>query len=83
MKSITIHNLDAELARHIEQEARSQGLSLNKTIKNLLSKALGFTHKQIIKNDFSEFVGTMSAQEAERINKALKDFEKIDEEDWQ
>lgn len=83
MKSITIHNLDTELARHIEMEARTQGLSLNKTIKDLLSKALGLTHRKQKKNDFSKFVGTMSAKEADMLNAYIeKEFEKIDEEDW-
>ncbi len=82
MKSITIHNLDTELARHIEAEARAKGLSLNKTIKNLLSKSLGL-HKKQVKNDFSEFFGTMSAKEARIIDKALEDSERIDDEDWQ
>ena len=41
MKSITIHGLDEGLEAMIEEKARQEGLSLNKTVKMLLREALG------------------------------------------
>ncbi|MEK7534730.1 MAG: hypothetical protein AAB600_05395 [Patescibacteria group bacterium] len=82
MKSITIHGLDNELYTLLRSQATSQGFSLNKTIKQLLQKSLGLTHRPVKKNDFSEFFGVWSKKEANQIEKALEDFEKIDEEDW-
>ena len=82
MKSITIHGLDNELYTSIQSQATSQGLSLNKTIKQIIRKSLGLTHKRAEKRDISKFVGVWSKKEADAIEKVLEDFEKIDEEDW-
>ena len=47
MKSITIHGLDGKLYERIKEKAKRQGLSLNRTIKNLLEKSLGIkNHNQ-------------------------------------
>lgn len=43
MKSITIHNVDDPLDRLLQERAKSQGMSLNKTIKFLLAESLGIT----------------------------------------
>ena len=83
MKSITIHNLDEDLARNIRQKARRQGTSLNKTIKELLRESLGISGKKRAYADFSEFFGVWSKQEAKKIESALEDSERIDPEDWQ
>jgi len=85
MKAITIHGIDEEMSRLIRSEAYSQGLSLNKTIKQLLAKALGLTVRSKKRNDFSEFFGVWSKKEAEAFDKALEKsgVERIDEEDWQ
>jgi plasmid stability protein len=82
MKSITVHDLDKDLYSSIQSRASSQGISLNKTIKQLLRKSLGLTQKRADKRDFSKFVGVWSKKEADAIDKVLEDFEKIDEEDW-
>jgi len=82
MKSITIHDLDSDLYKSIQSQAMSQGISLNKTIKQILKRSLGLTKKRAEKRDFSKFVGVWSKKEADAIDKVLEDFEKIDEEDW-
>jgi plasmid stability protein len=82
MKSITVHGLDNELYALLRLQATSQGLSLNKTIKQILRASLGLKHKRAKKRDFSKFVGVWSKKEADAIDKVLEDFEKIDEEDW-
>lgn len=82
MKSITVHGLDSELYTSLRSQAISQGLSLNKTIKEILRKSLGLTHKRAERGDFSKFFGVWSKKEADKIEKVLEDFEKIDEEDW-
>lgn len=83
MSSITIHNLDSGLDALIHREAESWGLSLNKTIKRLLEKSLGINHKLRPKSDFSEFFGVWTKKEADEFDKAVKDFERIDREDWE
>jgi len=82
MKSITIHGLDNELYTSLRSQSTSQGTSLNKTIKEILRKSLGLSHKRVEKRDLSEFFGVWSKKEANEIEKVLEDFEKIDEEDW-
>ncbi len=81
MKSITIHGLDDTLAQLISEKARHQGTSLNKTIKTLLRRALGLLEQQK-KNDFSEFSGIWTQKEFEKFEHSVKDFEKIDRQDW-
>lgn len=83
MKSITIHRLDNSLATLIQQEADRTGLSLNKTIKLVLSKAFGLqTTTTTKKADFSKFSGVWTEEEYREFEKNTEDFERIDPEDW-
>ena len=84
MKSITIHNLDDPLERRIMERAKKDGKSLNKTIKTLLSEALGIRQKKKPDNreEFADLCGAWSKAEAKAFMKAAADFEKIDAEDW-
>lgn len=56
MKSITIHDLDESLEAGIEEKARAEGRSLNKTVKVLLRQALGLQerHQGDRKADFAD-----------------------------
>ena len=84
MKSITIHNLDDRTAKLIELKARESGLSLNKTIKRLLHKALGISPEgNDPREDFREFLGVWSEEEFDQFQKGTTDFGKVDQEDWQ
>jgi len=83
MKSITVHDLDSELYTSLRSQAESQGLSLNKAVKQLLRKSLGLTHKRSERRDFSKFFGIWSKKEADEFDKIInEEFETIDEEDW-
>lgn len=81
MSSITIHNFDEELRKTLTDYSAGQGLSLNKSVKKLLRKALGIGEAK--KEDFSDLCGAIDKKEAQDLIKALSDFEKIDKEDWQ
>lgn len=85
MKSITIHALDDDLAEGIEKKAREEGLSLNKTIKQLLRESLGLMPNQVRdrREEFSDLFGCWSKEEAEEFETAVQDFERIDAQDWQ
>ena len=84
MKSITIHGIEEQLDREIRGKAKKQGLSLNRTIKQLLREHLGLTDKVIDRrDDFREFSGVWSEEEARAISQATADFERIDRGDWQ
>lgn len=83
MKSLTIHNMDDDLARAIEELARSTGLSQNKVVKKLLRRALSLSEQEVPKRDVSPFFGVWTKQEAEEFGQAVKIFDDIDEEMWQ
>lgn len=85
MKSITIHSLDALLARELQKQSRAWGRSLNQTIKQLLRHSLGITEpkKSYPKNDFREFFGAWTTRDAKEFEKNVNVFEKVDPEDWQ
>ena len=70
MKSITIHGIDDPLAELIKSEARSEGLSINKTVKKLLEESLGIKPRSRgkFRSDFEEFCGMWTESD-------LKEFE--------
>ena len=80
MKSITIHNLDDELALAIRNKARTENLSLNKTLKKILSQSLIQKKKT---GTFDKYFGTWTHKEAIEFDKRIVDmFEQVDPEDW-
>ncbi len=85
MKSITIHNLDDTLDLLIRKQAQEKGLSLNRTIKYLLQKALGIKQGKKTSNidDYKDLFGTWDEREYQSFEKNISDFEKIDQSDWQ
>lgn len=81
MSSITLHNLKPDLDKMIKKKAKSEGLSINKTVQKLLQQALGL-NSEGQKEDFSEFCDIWSAAEYEEFISNAGDFDRIDEEDW-
>ena len=69
MTTITIHVEDA-FAEALRAHARNVGTSMNKAIKDLLGPMLGIHETGI------------SDKEAERLNAAVAEQRKIDEEMW-
>ncbi len=84
MSSLTLHNIDEDLARLIKERAQQEGLSLNRTIKKLLAQALGMVQpdKQRHRNEFAEFCGMWSHEEFEEFQRATADQRAIDPQDW-
>ncbi len=85
MKSITIHNLDDALQALITERAQAEGLSLNKTIKKLLSQALGLDPNDNgdPKADFTEFSSLWSKADCKQFEERTKEFRQVDAQDWQ
>ena len=85
MKSITIHGLDEGLDKSIRDKARERGLSINKTIKELLRKALGINNSQTCdrRDEFLDLYGVWSAEDSAELKKNLATCEQIDPGDWQ
>ncbi len=83
MKSLSIHNLDPDLAKAIEQMALQTGLSQNKVIKVLLRRALGLAKSPKSGTDFSAYCGLWTAEEAFAFDKNTSVFDQIEENLWQ
>ncbi len=82
MKQITVRNIPEELEKEIRRIARERGISINKTIHELLGEALGIDKSSGKKRDLSEFAGFWDEEEAEEFEKATEVFERVDEELW-
>ena len=80
MPSITIHNLDNKLYSLIKTLSKKEGLSLNKTIKQLLKEHFGLTKTQ--ENEFDDFLGIWSKTDEQEFLNEIKDLNIIDEDDW-
>ncbi len=84
MKSITIHNLEDSLALLIQEKAKKQGMSLNKTIKMLLRKSLGLNNKrEDNKEQFLDLFGVWTKNDEKQFIKKVEVFNKVDEKDWE
>jgi hypothetical protein len=85
MKSITIHDLDDSLEALIAEKAGEEGLSLNKTVKMLLRKALGLEPggNGDRRADFAEFCGAWTKADEAEFVRNTKDLDKVDHRDWQ
>jgi hypothetical protein len=85
MKSMTVHKMDDLLLDAIKERAEAKGESLNATIKELLSRAVGLEGNQADptrSSGYRRFLGRWTADEATAFDKATADFEGIDENDW-
>ncbi len=84
MKSITIHGLEDPLDTLIREKARQEGLSLNKTIKQLLAETLGIKSpdQTIHKNEFADLCGVWSKKDIEEFEKNNATLSTVDPEDW-
>lgn len=85
MKSITIHGIDPPLAELIKSKAKSEGLSINKTIKKLLEEALGVKplSRGKFRSDFEEFCGMWTKSDLKEFEEKTKDLRIINDGDWQ
>ncbi len=83
MSQITLRNLPEIINQRIRQLSQESGLSLNKTIIELLGKSLGIrgnNPKQ--KRDVSKLAGTWSKKDENEFNKNTAVFNNIDQELW-
>lgn len=81
MKSITVHDLDDNLARAISREAHENGESLNRTIKKLLRTALGLNAARE-NSPFARFCGGWSEKEFRDFQAKIAEADKINPADW-
>lgn len=78
--------LDEALGKHLRAVARELGLSLNQAAIRLLQKGAGIStprrERDVIGNELDRHFGTWSAENADAIDEAVKDFEQVDPSLW-
>ena len=83
---ITLRNIPPDVARHIEERSAQSGLSLNKTVIAILEDGLGLSdagRPRARHNDFDEFCGIWSKEEADEFDRLLAEQRQIDPEMWE
>jgi hypothetical protein len=82
MTHLTIRNVPPELAEALETARREHGWSLNRTVLELLSAALGVAADAGYDNGLGRHAGTWTEAEGEAFDAAVAPFEGIDDELW-
>ena len=85
LKQLSIRGFDEELAKRLEEVARSRGISLNKAALFLLRKGAGLqepSRTNVVGDSLDRFIGSWSAEEETQLLEALAVFEQVDESLW-
>lgn len=82
MSQITLRQLPESLENQIRKLARKNKTSINKTVIDLLEKALGTGQIGRKKRDLSKLKGTWDQKEADEFDQNSQQFKLIDEEVW-
>jgi hypothetical protein len=86
VKQLTIRGFGEELERRIERLARREGVSLNQAALRLLRKGAGLGEEKndadVVGSSLDLLIGTWSSEEADAVERSLRDFEQIDETMW-
>ena len=85
MGSITIHKMDDDLARALEERSRREGVSMNRLVKRLLRSALGLEKEPETdhRGDFLDLFGTWTDRETADFHRRIEDLERIEPTDWE
>jgi hypothetical protein len=85
-KHLTIRGIDAELERRLRGVARARDLSLNKAALALLRRGAGITapgeRANVVGDALDAFIGTWSTKEERAFLRAIRIFERVDEDLW-
>lgn len=89
MNQLTLRGFDAELERRIRDLAKREGISLNQAALRLLRKGAGLTRpekgesNETIGHALDAVIGTWNEEEALEFKEAVRDFERVDDDQWQ
>ena len=84
MKSITVHNMADKLYESIKEEALRKGLSMNRTIKQLLEKAVGLQadkHEERAR-EFKDLFHLWNKEDLRKFEADTAGLRKIDTREW-
>ncbi len=82
MRHLTIRNVPEEVAAALEEEKRRRGLSLTRTVIELLRQALGLGPEGPPGNGLADLAGTWSEDELAEFEEATACTEEVDGEHW-
>ena len=83
MASFTVHEVDTELNERLVAEARRRKISKNALVKKILAEHVGLPSNGRYADDYREFVGVWTAEQAEEFSASQAEFQKIDTDEWQ
>ena len=81
MSQITIRKIPENLDKQLRTLARTQNISLNKIVIQLLQRVLGITGNK--QRDLSDIAGTWDKEQFEEFEKNTQVFNEIDNEIWE
>ena len=82
MLNISIRGIPPDLAKALQEEKDRRGQSLNRTVRELLRRALGLGPNSPYDNGLAAHAGTWSEQDLQEFEHATSAFGQIDEELW-
>ena len=82
MSQITLRKVPDKIDSLIRLISKKQNRSINKTIINLLEKALGLKDNSNKKRNLSKFAGTWSKVDFAEFEENTKIFNEVDKEIW-
>jgi hypothetical protein len=84
--TLTLRNLPPEVAKAVKRRARSGRTSATRAVVELLEEAAGVSEGargRQVHHDLDDLFGSMSAREANELEKAICDQRRIDQGQWQ
>lgn len=84
MATMTIREIDDEVAKLLKERAKTEGMSVNALLLKMVKESLGIEKKRRIKiyHDLDHLAGTWSEKDLKEFQKNVEYLEKIDEEIW-
>jgi hypothetical protein len=82
LTAITLRNIPPKLQEVIQRRAGKDGLSLNKTVIQMLEEAAGQRTGRQLHFDLDDLAGTWTDEEAEEFEAALVEQRRVDPELW-
>ena len=86
MRQLTVRGFDPELAERISRLAQRERISLNQAVLRLLRRGAGLADEQgsidTVGSSLDHFIGSWTREQADEMDRALEDFESIDESMW-
>ena len=82
MNAITLRNFPESLKKVVEQKAKTEKLSLNKTILKILQSALLISKKKKEYSDLDDLFGVLDEDDYQELSKSLRKQRRLDSKLW-